>query len=316
MTDTAYLKLRNAISRVLHGEMYYSEFVGYACLQFSGYTSQARLKKMLADQGLNLLVGNANRRLLKYFDGQRFDFKGVFLPDVRFGPSKLLMAGLSYQYNDLFKIHCEYAGDYSYTLVDPLDLRYSEGPYFYVGPNGENIILKSGDVVIDAGAWIGDFSALAAHLVGETGKVYAFEPSRQIAEWLKVTTSYYPNLISVPYGLGDLNQRIQFHDDQGGTGTFLNAGTNQDALCEIIRLDDWAQDNKITKVDFIKADIEGMERKMLMGAKRVLQDFGPTLSICTYHFPDDPEVLGRIILESNPSYKVIQRRHKLYAFVP
>jgi len=87
---------------------------------------------------------------------------------------------LSYQFNDLFRIHCEYAGNYSYKIIDPLNLRFPEGTYFYVGPNEEKIILKPGDIVIDAGSWIGDFSALAAHLVGDTGKVYAFEPSQQI----------------------------------------------------------------------------------------------------------------------------------------
>jgi len=222
----------------------------------------------------------------------------------------------TYLYNDVYKIHCEYGGNYSYKIVDPFDLRFSEGTYFYEGPNGEKIILKSGDVVVDAGAWIGDFSALAAHLVGETGKVYAFEPSPQVMKWLKKTASFYKNLIPVPFGLGNLNQRLYFQNDEDGTGSFTDSEVAGNLICESRSLDDWVSENKIQRIDFIKADIEGFERKMLLGAKRVLQDFAPILSLCTYHSPDDPVVLEEIILEANPNYKIIQKRNKLFAFIP
>jgi hypothetical protein len=54
---------------------------------------------------------------------------------------------------------------------------------------------------------------------------------------------------------------------------------------------------------------------MLRGATQVLKRFAPKLAICTYHFPDDPEVLEKIILEANPKYKVVHLRHKLMAAV-
>jgi hypothetical protein len=71
----------------------------------------------------------------------------------------------------------------------------------------------------------------------------------------------------------------------------------------------------ILKVDFIKADIEGTERDMLKGATSVLKIFAPKLAICTYHLPDDPEVLKNIILKANPNYRIVQLNHKLFAMV-
>ncbi|GHT02290.1 hypothetical protein AGMMS50276_32120 [Synergistales bacterium] len=38
--------------------------------------------------------------------------------------------------------------------------------------------------------------------------------------------------------------------------------------------------------------------------------------ICTYHLPDDPEVLADIIKEANPAYNIVQKKMKLYASVP
>lgn len=70
------------------------------------------------------------------------------------------------------------------------------------------------------------------------------------------------------------------------------------------------------RIDFIKADIEGAERNMLMGATKVLKEFSPKLAICTYHLADDAEVLRKIILKTNPKYVINNTSHKLFAYVP
>lgn len=81
-------------------------------------------------------------------------------------------------------------------------------------------------------------------------------------------------------------------------------------------MDEFIEEKHIRKVDFIKADIEGAERDMLKGAKRVLREFAPKLSICTYHLPDDKEVLEKLILEANSKYRIEHKYKKLYAYVP
>jgi hypothetical protein len=83
----------------------------------------------------------------------------------------------------------------------------------------------------------------------------------------------------------------------------------------ITTLDSFIDENKIEKVNFIKADIEGAERNMLHGATKMLREFAPKLALCTYHFKDDPQVLRKIIKKANPKYKIVQLRHKLYASV-
>lgn len=83
----------------------------------------------------------------------------------------------------------------------------------------------------------------------------------------------------------------------------------------ITTLDKFVEEKNLTRVDFIKADIEGAERDMLRGARNVLKTFAPKLAICTYHLQDDPTVLEKIIKETNPDYTVVHLRHKLFAMV-
>ncbi len=97
--------------------------------------------------------------------------------------------------------------------------------------------------------------------------------------------------------------------------------TNTDASKEIttaetVTLDSFVRENNLERVDFIKADIEGFERHMLLGAQETLRKFAPKLALCTYHLPDDPQVLENLIKQANPNYNVVQKRKKLYASVP
>ena len=80
-------------------------------------------------------------------------------------------------------------------------------------------------------------------------------------------------------------------------------------------LDAFVEANGITKIDYIKSDIEGFERNLLRGAQQTLKRLAPKLAICTYHFPDDPQVLESLILKANPNYTVVHLRHKLFAMV-
>ena len=85
---------------------------------------------------------------------------------------------------------------------------------------------------------------------------------------------------------------------------------------QCVGLDEWVEECGVPRIDFIKADIEGAERQMLQGAQRVLRDYAPRLSLCTYHLPDDVQVLSNLILQANPRYQIVYGDKKLYACVP
>jgi len=87
-------------------------------------------------------------------------------------------------------------------------------------------------------------------------------------------------------------------------------------IVDCIDLDTFSHEKNLSRIDFIKADIEGAERHMIKGAKYVLRESAPKIAICTYHLPDDPEVLRELILDANPNYVITEKYKKMYAHVP
>jgi hypothetical protein len=73
--------------------------------------------------------------------------------------------------------------DYRAALVEKFENDMPEGPYGY-RDGGFDVTVKPGDIVIDAGAWIGDFSAYAA---SKGAEAYAFEPTPYMFKTLQKT---------------------------------------------------------------------------------------------------------------------------------
>lgn len=202
-----------------------------------------------------------------------------------------------------------------YVLSRPLEEYYevfdSEGPYEI-----DEVQLQKDDIVVDAGANLGVFSVLAA--AKQAQRVYAFEPVKEICVFLKRNISlncYDEKIVIVPQGLSDKTALQTVYSDGGiSTASLLPKDEGTQTVISCTTLDDWIKTNCISRVDFIKADIEGAERYLLAGAQETLRRFKPRLAICTYHLPDDPRVLESLIKKAVPEYKIIQKRKKLYAW--
>jgi FkbM family methyltransferase len=151
---------------------------------------------------------------------------------------------------------------------------------------------------------------------------YAFEPADDSYEYLLQTAKLNKNIYPVKKGLGNVKTTgtlIKEEDVSVGNKIASESSTEEGQhvqQVELTTIDDFVKENGLTRVDFIKADIEGYERYMLEGARETLKNFAPKLAICTYHLPDDPEVLESLIKKANPAYNIVQKKSKLFASVP
>lgn len=78
---------------------------------------------------------------------------------------------------------------------------------------------------------------------------------------------------------------------------------------EIVSLDEFLKTNPLPYVSFIKADVEGSERDLLLGASEVIHCFKPRLSICTYHLPDDYIEIPKIVENFGLNYNIRLKVH-------
>ena len=157
-------------------------------------------------------------------------------------------------------------------------------------------IVKPNDTVLDIGANIGIHSLLLSKLVGEEGKIFAFEPIPYIRNRLhcnKVLNSAN-NIEIIDCAIGDRNDLVEIIQVQetskfiGSSSLVKNEVLSRNVLQEktekikiqMITLDHFIQQRNLQHIDFIKMDIEGYEYFALLGAKQLLED--PPIMIMEY----------------------------------
>lgn len=144
--------------------------------------------------------------------------------------------------------------------------------------------LHPGDVFVDVGANAGYFSALAASLVGPTGRVIAFEPSPATCRLLDITAQMNPCIEAHQVAVGDREGVAQLHlsaepTNSGMSSLLSRAGTRGGKVVEVPvkRLDDLLLE--VPKVNAIKIDVEGFELSVLRGGENLFTLQRPDLVV-------------------------------------
>jgi len=137
--------------------------------------------------------------------------------------------------------------------------------------------LKSGYTFIDIGVNKGDFSLLAAKLVGTKGKVIAIEPEPTNCKWItkSVEINGYKNVTLYEMALSNQDGEAQLYiGEKSGWHSLVtpkkysNRGTIN---VKTKKLDSFLGEISFTNpIDVIKIDVEGAELRVLQGATSTL----------------------------------------------
>jgi FkbM family methyltransferase len=153
-------------------------------------------------------------------------------------------------------------------------------------------LVPRGGVAFDVGANVGAVTLPLAQIVGESGRVYAFEPTEFACRKLSVNVSLNPELaqrihveelffdesaeatspaeVYASWPVRRLDRAESVHPRHRG-----RAVSAQNA--RVVTLDAFAEEEHLDRLDFIKLDVDGNELKVLNGARDTLRRFRPPI---------------------------------------
>jgi FkbM family methyltransferase len=130
--------------------------------------------------------------------------------------------------------------------------------------------LRSGDVVVDVGANIGELTLQAATSVGQSGYVIAIEAHPRIFKYLRgnVKLNRVKQVHLYNCAVGNCDGIIFFSDSKLDDGNAVVRSNNGLQIC-ICRLD--SLPIEASSIDLLKVDVEGFEKMVFEGAERILR---------------------------------------------
>lgn len=207
-----------------------------------------------------------------------------------------------------FKVYYR-SGLYHVHTMDGVHLKFPHNPFLpfleiwgYLKEG--NWRLDAGMCVVDAGAYLGEFSLYASARVGPAGRVFLIEPDPSNLERLvhifTLNGGKPANLEVVNAGLWKESGVREFASDMHGSSMLAigaeNSGEHgslhrfdekisgaQKIEIQVLSLPDLVRAYKVGRLDFVKMDIEGAEVEVIEGAGSILSTNKPRLAIASYH---------------------------------
>lgn len=144
-------------------------------------------------------------------------------------------------------------------------------------------LMEDNFTMFDIGANIGWYSiGIAKHK--KNVSVYAFEPILKVFENLKsnLKLNKSNNIKIFNHGFYNENKEITFYyypDASGYSSNVPFPGKKEfeKVQCKLIMLDEFVNKNKISKINFIKCDVEGAELFVFQGGEKTIERYKPII---------------------------------------
>lgn len=150
-------------------------------------------------------------------------------------------------------------------------------------------LVSPGDTVIDIGANLGYYTRTLARLTGPAGRVYAVEPVEPIRRVLRRNVGGCRNVEILPYALGASSREVSMANDTAREQGYFGTGQNFVNERGEAASDEFPAQMRrgselfapLTRLDFIKCDIEGYELVVMREMRPLLERFRPRVLIET-----------------------------------
>lgn len=134
-----------------------------------------------------------------------------------------------------------------------------------------NDMLGPGDSFIDIGAQCGDTALYVHSLVGPTGEIHAFEPTKYWYDIFKenIRRNQVENIVANNAAVGDQTGDLPPQDVVGGENDLMDDTFQKDRI-PTVSLDEYVEENDV-KPDLIQIDVDGADFDVLSGGRDVIQ---------------------------------------------
>lgn len=135
-------------------------------------------------------------------------------------------------------------------------------------------------ILFDVGANVGQYSTALRQCFQDSATIYAFEPSAEAFAQYKENVPIGSHTHVYPFGFGDREETVDLYYSHSGAPvatvyrqkTELDRYQRQEHETVTLRtLDQFSAENQISRIDFLKVDVEGHELKVLEGARSLLE---------------------------------------------
>jgi FkbM family methyltransferase len=211
----------------------------------------------------------------------------------------LEMYGTRFHHPGQWRVHARlrealHANIDRYMEVERRGLRWVLNPFDYVQQNlfwlGEHDrwdlfhvkrLLAPDAVICDIGANFGYYSLTLAEHLKPKGRIFAFEPHPATRGRLErhVAMNRLGDVVNVmPCALSDAPGilRMTSREDNTGAAHISNEGNIE---VEVSTLDNFCDLHQLSRLDFVKIDVEGFEVRVLRGGEHTLKTFRPKLFV-------------------------------------
>lgn len=164
-------------------------------------------------------------------------------------------------------------------VLNPHDPVVSGALFFGVYEKGETAFvqrtLRSGMTVLDVGANVGYYTALAARRVGPNGRVIALEPDPESFEYLQQTiaANEVGNVDAFQCAAADHEAKMTLYiskDNRGDNRLYEPDPKWPKVTVNARPADDILKEADVGPVDFIKIDVQGFEASVIKGLQNTI----------------------------------------------
>ncbi|HEY5306158.1 MAG TPA: FkbM family methyltransferase [Pseudolabrys sp.] len=160
-------------------------------------------------------------------------------------------------------------------------------------------VFHEGMNVVDVGANVGVYTAIAMHRIKKRGRIIAFEPHPESRDYLMQTVAENFDLLpaderpevdilDMAASASDGEAKLFCNSENKGDNRLYSSELTPEATALSIRarrIDSVLREHKMTAIDFLKVDVQGYEFEVIQGAREILRNSADVVILSEF-WPD------------------------------